>query len=88
MPGKLALWSMTVDAPVSPVMDEKGLVEFLVEHQQRIEADPRHAAPGRSASLGPQNGKYYSRDRKDKSGERSCAGSRTSRMHHAILAMW
>ena len=34
LPGKLTLWSNTVDAPVSPVMDERRLVKFLVEHEQ------------------------------------------------------
>lgn len=34
LPGKLVLWSNTVDAPVSPVMDRQGLVEHLTEHEQ------------------------------------------------------
>jgi hypothetical protein len=34
MPGKLVVWSNTVDAPVSPVMDREQLVDHLARHEQ------------------------------------------------------
>jgi hypothetical protein len=34
MPGKLVIWSNTVDAPASPVMDRQHLVEHLADHEQ------------------------------------------------------
>ena len=33
-PGKVVLWSNTVDAPISPVLDRDGLVDHLVEHEE------------------------------------------------------
>jgi hypothetical protein len=34
MPGKLVIWSNTVDAPVSAVMDRKALVGYLIGQEQ------------------------------------------------------
>lgn len=34
LPGKLVVWSNTVDAPVSGVMNAEELVAHLVEHEQ------------------------------------------------------
>ena len=39
-PGKLALWSNTVDAPVSPVTDRQGLFDHLTT---RCEVNPEEA---------------------------------------------